>query len=94
MGIKGNEEADRAAKEAIDMLGMTLIRLPYINYYLRTRNSEWQRELENSNSKLHHFKPSIKEWESAHNSCRQYEVKLSRLSIGHTRLTWIFDDKK
>ena len=33
--------------------------------------------------KLHY----IEEWESAHNSCRQYEVKLSRIPIGHTRLT-------
>ena len=48
IGIKGNEEADKAAKEAIDMPGMTT-RLPYINYYLtikRVRNSE----LENRNS--------------------------------------------
>ena len=35
----------------------------------------------------HYIKPCIEEWESAHNSSRQYEVKLSRLRIGHTRLT-------
>ena len=29
----------------------------------------------------------IEEWETAHNSNRQYEVKLSRIRIGHTRLT-------
>ena len=51
------------------------------------RNSEWQRKWDNSTSKLYHIKPHIGEWESAHNSSRQYDVKLSRLRIGHTRLT-------
>ena len=41
----------------------------------------------NSTSKLRNIKPRMEEWESAHNSCRQYEIKLSRLRIGHTRLT-------
>ena len=31
----------------------------------------------------------LKEWESAHNSCRYYEVKLSRICIGLTRLAHI-----
>ena len=89
-GIKGNEEADKAAKEAIYMPGMITTRLPYTDYYQtirRARNSEWQREWENNTSKLKQIKPRIEEWESAHRSCRQYEVKLSRLRIGHTRLT-------
>ena len=30
IGIKGNEEADKAAKQAIDMPEMTTTRLPYI----------------------------------------------------------------
>ena len=38
-------------------------------------------------SKLHYIKPRIEEWGSAHNSCRQYEFKLSRIHIGYTRLT-------
>ena len=41
--IKGNEEADTAAKQAIDMSGMTTTRLPNTDYYLttrKTRNSE------------------------------------------------------
>ena len=74
----------------MDMLRMTTTRLPHTDYYLtirRARNSQWQREWENNNNKLHYIKPHIKEWKSAHNSCRQYEVKLSRICIGHTRLT-------
>ena len=45
--IKGNKEADKAAKQAIDMQRMTTTKLPYTEYYLTTRratNSEWQRE--------------------------------------------------
>ena len=67
------------------MPGMTTRRLPYTDYYIRrARNFEW----ENSTSKQHYFKPRIEEWESAYNSCRQYEIKPSRIWIGHTRLTY------
>ena len=47
VGVKGNEEADKAAKQAIDMPGVTTTRLPYIDYYVtiwRAKNSKWQRE--------------------------------------------------
>ena len=42
--LKRNEEADKAAKQAIDMPGITTTRLPFTDYYLiirRTRTSEW-----------------------------------------------------
>ena len=35
----------------------------------------------NNTCKLHYIKPRIEEWESAYNSCRQYEVKLSRIKL-------------
>ena len=85
IGVKGNEEA----KQAIDIPGMTTTRLLYSDYYLtirRAKNPKWQRELENGTSKLHYIKPCIKEWESTYISCRQYEVKPSRIWIGHPRL--------
>ena len=47
IGIKGNEEADRAAKQATNIPGMSTMKLPYTDYYLtirRARNSEWQWE--------------------------------------------------
>ena len=43
IGIKGNEVADKAAKQATDMLWITTTRLRHTDYYLairRTRNSE------------------------------------------------------
>ena len=67
--IKGNEETGKAAKQVIDMPGIATIRLPYTDYYLtirKTRNSKWQREWENSISKLHYIKSRFKEWGSAH----------------------------
>ena len=83
---EGNEVENKASKQAIDMLGMTKARLPYTDYILtirRARNSKWQREWENNTSKVHYIKPHIKEWKSAYNNYRQYEVILSRIHIGH-----------
>ena len=44
IGIKGNEEVEKAAKQAIDMLGMTTItRLTHTDYFLfirRAKNTE------------------------------------------------------
>ena len=34
IGIKGKEEANKAAKQAIDMPGMTMTKLPHTDYYL------------------------------------------------------------
>ena len=43
------------------------------------------KEVGNSTSKLHYIKPRIEKWVSAHKYW-QYEVKLSILYIGHTKL--------
>ena len=54
-------------------------------------------ELENITIKLHYIKPNIEEWESANNSCQQYEAKLSWFRIAQCTYQtnpWIFDDKK
>ena len=73
------------------MPAMTTTRQLHTDYYYLTirksRNSEWQRDWENNTCKLHYIKPRIEEWESVHNSCRQYEVKLNKIRIGDTRLT-------
>ena len=39
IGIKGNEEADEETIKAIDMPGMTMIKLPYTDYYLTIRKA-------------------------------------------------------
>ena len=38
--IKGNEQADKAPKQAIDMPGMTTTKLPHTEYYLIIRGLE------------------------------------------------------
>ena len=87
IGIKGNEEAHKAAKQAIDIPGMTMPRLPHTDFFLTIKTLSDKGNGKTIISKLHHIKPHIKEWESAHNSCRQYKVKLSKIRIRHTRLT-------
>ena len=37
--VKGNEEADKAVKQAIDMPGVTITRLSYTGYYLIIRRA-------------------------------------------------------
>ena len=84
MKIKGNEEADKAAKQAVDMPDMTTTRLQ--PNYKEGKKLGTAKE-ENSISKLKYIKPCIEECESDHNSCRHLEVKLSTLHIGYIRLT-------
>ena len=66
---------------------MTTTKLPYTDYLLPNHQKGYELQMAKgmgkSTSKLHYIKPHIHEWESAYNSCRQYEAKLRR--IGHTR---------
>ena len=77
--LKEIKEQTKHQKHAIDMPRMTT-RLFYTDYFIPDH-------IENSTSKLHYIKLPIQKLEIAYNSFRQYEVKLSRLCIGHTRLT-------
>ena len=84
MGIGGNKEADRVAKQAVDMPGMTMTRLLHTEYYLiimRARNSEWQKEWENSTIKLYILQEIKHQREGkCPNSFREYKIKLSRIT--------------
>ena len=76
MRIKGKETVVKSAKKTIVMPGMA-----------RARLSNTVQLLEGLEIiKLHNNKFCIKEWKKTHNSCRNYEIKLNRLHIGHTRL--------
>ena len=69
--------ADKAAKQEIDMPGMTKTRLPHTEYYLtirRARNSEWQRGWDNNTSKLHTLNHALK------------NKKVPTTAVGNTRL--------
>ena len=90
VGIQGNEEADKLAKEAALNLRPSNIALPYRDLFPVVREafrSAWQFywDLE-VNNKMREITDKTKPWFYSHLSRRQ-EVSLCRLRIGHTRMT-------
>ena len=67
---------------------MTFNQVPYtdFNRYIKKYLKEkWQLQWNNSNSKLHRIKPIIEPWPNLSN--RRESVILTRLRIGHTRIS-------
>ena len=92
VGIKGNERADEAAKEALDMerIGHDIL-MPHVDYkyYIKALfKTKWQEEWNtNINSKLHEIHPTIGLWPNGSRTSRREEVVLARIRIGHTYYT-------
>ena len=91
--VRENERADSAAKSAID-LTPDKSRIPYtdlkptINEFLHTK---WQQQWSNNSyNKLFQIKPTVGEWRPVPRKSRREQVVISRLRIGHTRLTHSF----
>jgi len=86
VGIKGNEAADLAAKSASnlsnDPIPINDIRTSIHSIMNKFWQNQWNREIHN---KLHSVKPNLGVWKSQH--ARRDSVILTRLRIGHTRLT-------
>ena len=89
VGIKGNEAADVKAKASLD-LEISNFKLPctdfkpFINRYIL---SKWQLSWDRATfNKLHEIKPVLGK-NTIYRSLRREEVVLTRLRIGHTRLT-------
>ena len=89
VGIKGNEAADVKAKASLD-LEISNFKLPrtdfkpFINRYILSKwLLSWDRATFN---KLHEIKPVLGK-NNIYRSLRREEVVLTRLRIGHTRLT-------
>ena len=89
VGIKGNEAADVKAKASLDpeisnfKLPCTDFK-PFINVYIL---SKWQLSWDRATfNKLHEIKPVLGK-NTIYRSLRREEVVLTRLRIGHTRLT-------
>ena len=92
-GISGNERADAAAKAALTS-PVTPLKIPHtdlkpkINTYI---SSLWQSKWDAAvNNKLHEIQPIIKPWSPGYRPSRKEEVVLSRVRIGHTRLTNVY----
>lgn len=94
-GIKGNEEVDLLANQAISSTESTVINsLPYkdlsriINLI---SNKQWQSQWDRtSDNKLKNIKKTIQKWRSPINTTRKADIVTTRARIGHTHLTHSF----
>ena len=96
VGIPGNEAADRAANESQNLPGLHTTCIPHTDYHIMIRTNmmkKWQQYWDNidinalTQNKLKKSKPKVKPWKYIPGGNRKYEVKITRLRIGHTRLT-------
>lgn len=89
VGVAGNEAADSLAKAATNSSDVTRCQLPANDMYPVIRSAildSWKFTWELENQKMKEIASSIFPWKYSSMS-RQREVILSRLRIGHTRLT-------
>ena len=96
-GIAGNEKADSLAKKSLELPSQNHLSCPVtdiFNYlyssFKRFLQSEWERT---PHQHLIQIKPKLGHWPSANQNTRLREVTLSRLRIGHTKIThnYIFE---
>lgn len=90
-GIVGNELADKAAKSALTLpipaktiVTPSDLALPLKENIKRNWQTMWE---ESPPSKLKNIKTSVKAWKSSERDSRREEVVITRLRIGHSRLT-------
>ena len=90
IGIRGNEEADRAAKMALS-LEPSVFKLPFTDFKHSIKKyllQQWQVSWDDATSnKLHAIKPSLGEWTPSYRAVRREEVVIARIRIGHTYIT-------
>ncbi|MEO1419310.1 MAG: ribonuclease H family protein, partial [Bacteroidota bacterium] len=93
--IKGNEEADVAAKNAALNNNLPTNGKPILHTDMRKPireaiNKAWLNEwlnLDREGAKLREIKHSTSKWDSSYYKNRRMETTISRLRIGHTNLT-------
>ena len=90
IGIVGNEQADRAARAAIEDPDSILVPNSMASDFKCFIKSKllnfWQSDWNSSTSKLRECKSSVKPWDCSLKN-RKDQVIVNRLRIGHTRLT-------
>ena len=90
IGIQGNEEADKAAKKALQ-IDMCKSKIPYTDLKPTIKkfiSDKWQKSWDNqTQNKLHEIQEAIGEWPTAYRYIRREEVILARFRIGHTHIT-------
>ena len=97
VGIQLNELADEEAKEAAHLPSITSKDIPHVDLKAPTKkyiNAKWQRRWSSpllaNNLKYKKIRPYVQCWPSSFHPIRRYETILSRLRIGHCRLTHQF----
>lgn len=90
VGIRGNENADLAAKGALH-LNISDMQVPASDFKACVKPyiyGKWQHYWDGCNAnKLHEIHPSIGEWHHSNRKSRREETTLARLRIGHSHLT-------
>ena len=90
IGIYGNEKVDKNAKESLN-LDQTVFKIPFNNFKpFINKNifNKWQSSLnETCFNKLKEIEPVVNHHRKVPKLSRREEIILSRLRIGHTRLT-------
>ena len=91
IGLEGNEAADRAAVAATNSNDIEDCNIPkgdYKAYVKKVIKGHWQQEWVNTqNNKLRKIKNSISPFATSKCKDREWEIKLARLRLGHTRYT-------
>lgn len=90
-GIKGNEIIDKLARETSSAQPLNLLNHIDIKHTLKNSlfkiwDSKWK-ELSPNNSKLREVKDTIFPWPSSNLKTHREEIVITRLRIGHSRLT-------
>ena len=97
-GIQGNYKANSLAKAAINIPPEKTSKLPYTDLKNKIKQiitKRWQQLWDgNVQNKLRQIEPLLKERKHEASNTRREETILSRLRIGHTRLTHDFIQKK
>ena len=90
VGIRGNDRADQAAKEALK-LEPSHVKIPYTDLKPTIKKyitDKWQEQWKTcQNNKLHSIQKQIGKKINTHNMPRKEEVVMTRLRIGHSYIT-------
>lgn len=92
VGIIGNEAADRGATEASNSNApVNTVQLPHKDWYpiiKQKMKNKWQEQWTNlEGNKLRKIKSSINPWITSNHKERKISIIITRLRIGHTKLT-------
>ena len=92
IGISGNEEADKAAKDAISLEILPYKILfndfkPLINKFIKNVWQQSWNDPSNRNNKLFTIKPGLGEWLPRLRTNRREEIIIARLRIGYSYIT-------